>query len=65
MHIVLVADREGFEGYVQGMSDLCSPIYIVMGADEDLTFWCFVEVMNRMVSLCLLTRVGKPSDLVI
>jgi hypothetical protein len=32
------------------MSDLCSPIYVVMDADEETTFWCFVEVMNRMVS---------------
>jgi TBC1 domain family member 15 len=31
------------------MSDLCAPIYVVMGSDEELTFWCFVEVMNRMV----------------
>lgn len=33
------------------MSDLCAPVYVVMGSDEELTFWCFVEVMNRMVSL--------------
>lgn len=32
------------------MSDLCSPIYIVMNGDEEMVFWCFVEVMNRMVS---------------
>ena len=31
------------------MSDLCAPVYVVMGSDEELTFWCFVEVMNRMV----------------
>ena len=31
------------------MSDLCSPIYVVMNGDEEMTFWCFVEVMNRMV----------------
>lgn len=37
------------EGYVQGMSDLCAPLYVVMDAEEELTFWCFVEVMNRMV----------------
>lgn len=37
------------EGYVQGMSDLCAPIYIVMGGDEEMTFWCFVQVMERMV----------------
>ena len=32
------------------MSDLCAPIYVVMSADEEMTFWCFVEVMSRMVS---------------
>lgn len=32
------------------MSDLCAPLYVVMGSDEELTFWCFVEVMNRMAS---------------
>jgi hypothetical protein len=31
------------------MSDMCAPIYVVMAADEELTFWCFVEFMNRMV----------------
>jgi len=40
---------EGNEGYVQGMSDLCSPIYVVMNGDEEKTFWCFVQVMDRMV----------------
>lgn len=37
------------EGYVQGMSDLCAPVYVVMASNEEMTFWCFVEVMNRMV----------------
>lgn len=32
------------------MSDLCAPIYVVTGADEVMTFWCFVSVMERMVS---------------
>lgn len=36
-------------GYVQGMSDLCAPIYVVMEGDPELTFWCFVQVMERMV----------------
>jgi hypothetical protein len=36
-------------GYVQGMSDLCSPLYVVMGGDEVLTFWAFVGLMDRMV----------------
>jgi TBC1 domain family member 15 len=31
------------------MSDLCAPIYVVMGGDEEMTFWCFVSVMERMV----------------
>jgi hypothetical protein len=39
------------------MSDLCAPIYVVMGSDEDLTFWCFVEVMNRMVCIVFLPPV--------
>jgi TBC1 domain family member 15 len=43
-------------GYVQGMSDLCAPIYVVMGGNEELTFWCFVEVMNRMVNWIPLER---------
>ena len=37
-------------GYVQGMSDLCAPLYVVMVGNEEMTFWCFVEVMNRMVN---------------
>lgn len=31
------------------MSDLCAPVYVVTDADEELTFWCFVSVMDRMV----------------
>lgn len=38
-----------FEGYVQGMSDMCAPIYVVMDANEEMTFWCFVQFMERMV----------------
>ena len=44
---------EGNEGYVQGMSDLCAPIYVIMGGEPEMTFWCFVEVMDRMVSSIL------------
>lgn len=36
-------------GYVQGMSDLLAPIYAVM-QDDAVTFWGFVNFMNRMVS---------------
>ncbi|TCD68897.1 GTPase activating protein [Steccherinum ochraceum] len=50
-------------GYVQGMSDLCAPIYVVMGADEELTFWCFVEVMNRMKQNFLRDQSGMKKQL--
>ena len=39
------------------MSDLCAPIYVVMGGDEEMTFWCFVEVMNRMVKVLSFRRI--------
>lgn len=35
------------------MSDLCAPVYVVMGGDEEMTFWCFVEIMERMVRVTL------------
>src|ERR1700755_2978451 len=35
-------------GYVQGMSDLLSPIYAVM-QDDAAAFWGFVGFMERMV----------------
>lgn len=57
-------NRAASQGYVQGMSDLCSPIYIVMGADEELTFWCFVEVMNRMVSRSPSNRMSGFVDII-
>lgn len=37
-------------GYVQGMSDLLSPILMIMNSDEAESFWCFVGFMNRVVS---------------
>ena len=37
-------------GYVQGMSDLLSPILAVLG-DEVESFWCFVGFMRLMVSI--------------
>lgn len=39
-------------GYVQGMSDLCSPLYVTLDGDETLVFWSFVNLMERrMVSI--------------
>ncbi|KAH7924590.1 GTPase-activating protein gyp7 [Leucogyrophana mollusca] len=53
----------GDEGYVQGMSDLCAPLYVVMGSDEEMTFWCFVEVMNRMNQNFLRDQSGMKKQL--
>ncbi|KAJ6455667.1 rab-GTPase-TBC domain-containing protein [Mycena sanguinolenta] len=50
-------------GYVQGMSDMCAPIYVVMDADEELTFWCFVEFMNRMKQNFLRDQSGMKKQL--
>lgn len=36
-------------GYVQGMSDLLSPILIIMENEAD-AFWCFVGFIRRVVS---------------
>ncbi|KAL1743936.1 rab-GTPase-TBC domain-containing protein [Schizophyllum fasciatum] len=51
-------------GYVQGMSDLCAPLYVVMGPEEEeLVFWCFVEVMNRMKQNFLRDQSGMKRQL--
>ncbi|KAJ7098005.1 rab-GTPase-TBC domain-containing protein [Mycena belliarum] len=50
-------------GYVQGMSDLCAPVYVVMAADEELTFWCFVEFMDRMKQNFLRDQSGMKKQL--
>ncbi|KXN82062.1 GTPase-activating protein GYP7 [Leucoagaricus sp. SymC.cos] len=50
-------------GYVQGMSDLCAPIYVVMDADEEMTFWCFVQVMERMKGNFLRDQSGMKKQL--
>ncbi|ORY85467.1 rab-GTPase-TBC domain-containing protein [Protomyces lactucae-debilis] len=34
-------------GYVQGMADLLSPVYVV-SEDDGLSFWAFVGLMDRM-----------------
>ncbi|AAS50592.2 ABL179Cp [Eremothecium gossypii ATCC 10895] len=34
-------------GYVQGMTDLLSPLYAIL-EDEAMSFWCFVMFMDRM-----------------
>ena len=37
------------QGYVQGMSDLLSPILFIMDDEAD-AFWCFVGFMEMVVS---------------
>lgn len=37
-------------GYVQGMSDLLSPILYLFNEEVD-TFWCFVGFMNQVVRI--------------
>ncbi|TBU65772.1 RabGAP/TBC [Dichomitus squalens] len=50
-------------GYVQGMSDLCAPVYVVMGGDEEMTFWCFVQIMDRMKQNFLRDQSGMKKQL--
>ena len=37
-------------GYVQGMNDILSPLLFVLGSEHQ-AFWCFTDVMRRMVGL--------------
>lgn len=41
-------------GYVQGMSDLLSPILFLMDNEVD-AFWCFVGFMDKVVSVMFST----------
>ncbi|KAG9019564.1 GTPase activating protein [Tulasnella sp. 427] len=50
-------------GYVQGMSDLLSPLYVVCGGDEVESFWCFVAFMQRMKSNFLRDQSGMRRQL--
>ena len=37
-------------GYVQGMNDILSPLLLVLESEHQ-AFWCFTDVMRRMVGL--------------
>ncbi|KAI9263079.1 rab-GTPase-TBC domain-containing protein [Sporodiniella umbellata] len=50
-------------GYVQGMSDLLSPLYAIT-QEEYLAFWAFVGVMNRMKSNFYKDQSGMHRQLV-
>ncbi|SJX62880.1 related to GYP7-GTPase-activating protein for Ypt7p [Sporisorium reilianum f. sp. reilianum] len=52
-------------GYVQGMSDLCSPLYIMCQADEVRTFRCFVGLMERTKSNFYRDQSGMKTQLVL
>lgn len=49
-------------GYVQGMTDLISPLYYVY-RDETLTFWSFVNFMERMERNFLRDQSGMKNQM--
>jgi len=50
-------------GYVQGMSDLLSPIYVVFQADEAASFWAFTGLMKMMENNFLRDQSGMRAKL--
>ena len=50
MNLLSIEDVYVFSGYVQGMSDLLSPILVVMENEVD-AFWCFAGLMERVVRI--------------
>lgn len=59
----LKIDNSEVGGYVQGMSDLCSPLYILSSADEPQTFWLFTAIMERMRPNFLSSQSGMKTQL--
>ncbi|KAF3341177.1 TBC1 domain family member 15 isoform X2 [Carex littledalei] len=53
-------------GYCQGMSDLCSPISILLENEAD-AFWCFERLMRRLRGnfITTATSIGVRSELMI
>lgn len=49
-----------FSGYIQGMSDLLSPLLYVMENEVD-AFWCFASYMDQMVSRAIPSSVQTES----
>lgn len=49
-------------GYVQGMSDLLSPLYAVF-QDDAIAFWCFVNFMKRMSRNFVRSQAGMRAQL--
>lgn len=44
-------------GYVQGMSDLLSPLYVILHEDY-MIFWCYVNFMERMEKNFVMSQSG-------
>lgn len=51
-------------GYVQGMSDICSPMVILLENEAD-AFWCFEHLMRRVREnfMCISSFMGVQSQL--
>ncbi|KAK4047305.1 GTPase activating protein [Microbotryomycetes sp. JL201] len=49
--------------YVQGMSDLLSPVYVVCDGDQVRSFWCFTTLMERMKKNFLRDQSGMKQQL--
>ena len=49
-------------GYVQGMSDLLSPLYAVF-QDDAVAFWCFTKFMQRMSRNFVRSQAGMRAQL--
>ena len=44
------------------MSDLCAPLYVAFNGNEEMTFWCFVQYMNKMVGKLVLLHPDVVAD---
>lgn len=53
------------EGYVQGMSDLCSVCYVACSGDEARTFWTFVALMRMWGSHYVADQSGMRHELLL
>ncbi|KAI5949328.1 GYP7 [Candida jiufengensis] len=51
-------------GYVQGMTDLLSPLYVIF-QDETLTFWAFSNFMTRMERNFLRSQQGMKQQMMV
>lgn len=50
-------------GYVQGMSDLCAPLYVVCEGDASKTLACFIALMRRVRTNFFANQSGMKTQL--